>query len=121
MRACCSFSKITVFLNFEIIVMTSHYLTVDGFRYSTGIRDPFSGEYLDLEILPVSVAFRHRFAAWLQRYQQAYIRYDEAGSEPYLQALDEEGLHLARELKSLLGGEVKITYYSDAFNTRALT
>jgi len=35
--------------------------------------------------------------------------------------LDEEGLHLARELKSLLGGEVKITYYSDAFNTRALT
>lgn len=29
--------------------MASHYLTVDGFLYSTGIRDLFSGEYLALE------------------------------------------------------------------------
>jgi hypothetical protein len=104
-----------------MIVMTHHYLTVDGFIYSTGIRDPFSGECLELETLPVSAAFRLRFALWLQRYHNAHCRYDQVGSEPYLHALDEEGLHLAKELKTLLGDEVKITYYSDAFNTRFLT
>ena len=40
-----------------------HYLTVDGFFHGTGIRNPFSGEYLEIETLHVSVAFRHRFAA----------------------------------------------------------
>jgi len=75
--------------------MPSQYLTVDGFRSSTGIRDPFSSEYLELETLPVNAAFRHRFAGWLQRYHNAHSRYDQASSEPYLHALDEEGLHLA--------------------------
>ena len=101
--------------------MTSHYLTVDGFRYSTSVRDLFTGEYLEVETLPVSAAFRHRFASWLQEYQQTYVRYDEAGSEPYFHALDAQGLQLAKELKTMLGSEVKITYYSDAFGTSFLT
>ncbi len=100
--------------------MPRHYLTVDGFRYSTGIRDQFSGEYLELETLNLSPAFRHHFSSWLNRYQQAQGRYDETHLEPYFQALDEEGLHLAKELKTMLGGEFKISYYSDAFSKRFL-
>ena len=98
-----------------------HYLTVDGFFHGTGIRNPFSGKYLEIETLHVSVAFRHRFAAWLERYHQANDRYDEDRFKPYLQKLDEEGLQLAKELKAVLGGEVKIIYYSDAFGKRFLT
>ena len=98
-----------------------HYLTVDGFFHGTGIHNPFSDEYLEIETLYVSVAFRHRFTAWFEHYHQAYDRYDEDRFKPYLQKLDEKGLQLAKELKAVLGGEVKIIYYSDAFGKRFLT
>jgi hypothetical protein len=101
--------------------LTNRYLTVDAGSYSTGVRDPHTGEHLTLKTLPVTADFRQRFASWLQRYQEANFRSGEVALEPYSYALDEEGLRLAKELKALVGGAAKITYYSDAFCTSFLT
>jgi hypothetical protein len=93
------------------------YLVVDAMLSGTGIRDYYTGDYLEPESLSLSVATVQQLKDWLSRYKrehnQGYV------SDEVIDELDREGKEIAFAIKSELA-DVKITYFSDARMTKEL-
>jgi orotate phosphoribosyltransferase-like protein len=93
------------------------YLVVDGMISGTGIRDQYEGIYIDPQSLGISTSLIEKLQIWLKTYEEEHHKnYTDV---ELVKKLDKEGIEIskaiARELK-----DSKITYYSDANQTRHL-
>jgi hypothetical protein len=78
----------------------------------TGIRDAVNGGYLDLNEIGISDALRRRISKWLSEYEDAHFH--QYNDEKRNAALDEEGVEIARTIKTELPS-AKVAYFSSAY------
>ena len=93
------------------------YLVVDSLLNSTGIRDNYTGDYLEPENLHLSSTTIKRLESWLLRYNSQY--YEGYADDEVVDKLDREGKEIALIIKNELS-DVKISYFSDARMTKEL-
>jgi hypothetical protein len=93
------------------------YLVVDAMLSGSGIRDYYTGDYLEPESLSLTVATVKQLKDWLSRYKREHNK--GYVSQEAIAELDREGKEIAVTIKSELS-DVKITYYSDARMTKEL-
>jgi hypothetical protein len=91
--------------------MNPYYLTVDGMLSGTGLRDSFSGEYIDPVDLGLPEHFCNRIKCWLLRYENCH--YAGFANKAECSRLDQEGISICMELQRLLP-ESKVEYFSHA-------
>jgi hypothetical protein len=93
------------------------YLVIDAMLSGTGIRDYYSGNYIEPESLHLSDITIAKLRDWLSRYisehHKGYV------NERVTSELDREGKEVALRIKSELV-DVKIHYYSDARMTEEI-
>ncbi len=87
------------------------YLTIDGMRSGTGIRDAVAGGYVQPSDLGLSAALQERISRWVARCAEAHARQYDGPAE--VEALDADGLAIARLVSALLPGS-KVDCFSDA-------
>lgn len=90
------------------------YLTITADYLGTGVKDDFTGS-VDIKALELPDEIAQRLASWVASYQPI-ISLDE--NERSLRAeeierLDQQGLAVARDIKSYFGENAKIQYYSE--------
>jgi hypothetical protein len=91
--------------------MSALSLIVDGMLSGTGIRDAVAGGYLEPEEIGVSKSLRSQIDLWLERYEDAHFHQYE--NHLVNEALDSEGLEIARKLSAELPS-ANVRYYSNA-------
>ncbi len=77
----------------------------------TGVRDAGNGGYLELNEIGISVTLQVRIKAWLAHYEDAHFH--QFNDERRVAALDEEGVEIARMIKTELPS-AKVAYFSHA-------
>lgn len=87
------------------------YLAIDASLGGTGIRDLYSGGYIDSMDLLLSPVLSNYIQEWLQRYHEAH--YDGFSDQQIVQELDLAGREIAYAVKAELI-DVKMEYFSDA-------
>jgi hypothetical protein len=91
--------------------MTRRNLIVDGMLSGTGIRDAYSGGYVDSREVGLSVNLIERIAKWLLDYENAHYQQFTDRSEN--ERLDKEGVAITRLIREELPGAL-VHYFSNA-------
>lgn len=87
------------------------YLIIDAALHGSGIRDYYSGGYVDINTLELDDDIKRRINIWLLKYENEH--YDSFRNFDNVKMLDDEGVDIARIVKNQLS-DVTIDYYSAA-------
>jgi hypothetical protein len=98
--------------------MTKRNLIIDGMLSGTGIRDTIAGGYLDPSEIGISDDLANRLKKWLSDYEDAH--YYQFGDKAKNEALDQEGIAIARQIRTELPGTL-VEYFSNATMRRLAT
>lgn len=93
------------------------YLIVDAELSGSGVRDKYTGGYVDPEDLALSAFIKHRLCDWLSKYENEH--YNGFTNENIIIQLDQEGRDIALVIKNELL-DVKVEYFSAAKMTREI-
>jgi hypothetical protein len=91
------------------------YVVVDAEAHQTGIRDEYTGLYLDPETIGISAELQAEIAQWLGRYEENHIH--GYSDDRAIDELDEWGERIATSVRNELG-DCKVSYYSAARSTK---
>jgi hypothetical protein len=93
------------------------HLIIDAALHGSGIRDYYLGGYVDIDTLGLNDDIKRRINVWLLKYENEH--YDSFQNLDTVNVLDDEGIEIARNVKSQLS-DVKVDYYSAA-NLKRIT
>jgi hypothetical protein len=87
------------------------YLVLDGYLNGTGIRDRYSGGFVELTALNISMEMKQQIRDWVLKYENEF--YNQYSDLKKIEAIDKEGITIVLKLREELPN-TKIEYYSDA-------
>lgn len=93
------------------------YLVIDACLNGSGIRDEYEGGYIDPTTLGLSSDVIDCLKKWLLAYEEEH--YNGYSNDILIDRLDNEGKKIALKIKREIGN-MKISYYSDARQTKEL-